>query len=381
MARRPFHWPDVVRSVGLASDARKLILAMLGLILTRVGIMGLDYVFGNPWPASPLPVSLRVWRDLFSPEWLAETLAMATWLVTEPPRLIVEPLIELLRSNTPGMRRLQAALACAWILAVWGLIGGAIARIAVVQTTGNGGGGVLGSLRFALRRWLPLVGAPLGPFLLGAMFATPAILAGLVSKLFHNSPFVAGLVSPVAVVCAAFLAFLLIALVLAWPLMHLTVAAEGEDIFDAISRSFSYVNQRLIRYTTCLILAWLAGSIGLFFVFWFASMVLVLSMSLLSVFGDLQFFEAVYEIGAIDVRRSSTSLLSAIGLVGLMVHAWAYSYFWSALSVIYLMLRRDVDGTPWHDVYLESHEADEFAPKSPTLDLTGSPGSPPVPEA
>lgn len=38
------------------------------------------------------------------------------------------------------------------------------------------------------------------------------------------------------------------------------------------------------------------------------------------------------------------------GVVALLVHGWIYAYFWTAASFIYLMLRRDVDGTPWTDV-------------------------------
>jgi hypothetical protein len=48
-------------------------------------------------------------------------------------------------------------------------------------------------------------------------------------------------------------------------------------------------------------------------------------------------------------------------VVALFVHAWVYSYFWSASTVIYLILRRDVDGTSWHDVYLPAEEAETFA--------------------
>jgi hypothetical protein len=376
---RPFPWPEVVRSVGLASDARKLVLALLGLVMTRLGFFALDVAFNNIVPTPP-PFFLAGWGSTFSSDFLAETLEMAAWIVTEPPRLVIEPFLELFRINNPGIRKLQAAVACLWVVAIWGVIGGAIARVAVVQTTGNGRVGVLGALRFAVRRWLPLVGAPFGPLLLAALIAAPAILGGLASHLAPNSQVVASLLAFVAIVSAALLAFLLIASILAWPLMHLTVAAEGEDIFDAISRSFSYVNQRFLRYVTCLILAWLLGSIGLFLVSWFASLVLALSLNLLSVSGKVALFDAVYRVERFDLRHNPPIVLGWPGLCGLIVYAWAYSYFWSAISVIYLMLRRDVDGTPWHDVYLESHEADEFAPKPPTLDAVEAPTISPAAE-
>ncbi len=41
-------------------------------------------------------------------------------------------------------------------------------------------------------------------------------------------------------------------------------------------------------------------------------------------------------------------------LVVWVAHAYIYSYFWSAIAAIYLILRQDVDGTDPYDVYLPS---------------------------
>ena len=60
-----------------------------------------------------------------------------------------------------------------------------------------------------------------------------------------------------------------------------------------------------------------------------------------------------------DLTR--TVRLFWIKLVGWLVHGWIYSYFWSAASIIYLILRRDVDGTEWYSVFLPEHASDTFA--------------------
>ena len=141
-------------------------------------------------------------------------------------------------------------------------------------------------------------------------------------------------------------------LALGWPLMHATVAAEGEDAPDALSRSYSYVNQRAARYLAHAAASWIIGGIGLAVAFLFARVVVTLA-------------DWGVGLGAPD-PLPSTDLADSVRafwprLVGVLVHAWAYSYFWSASSLIYLILRRDVDGTPWHDVYLPEHAADTFA--------------------
>src|SRR6185437_11793011 len=101
---------------------------------------------------------------------------------------------------------------------------------------------------------------------------------------------------------------------------------------------------------------WLAslaiGSIGLFVVIVFARVVLALA-------------DWGVALGAPESIPSNELAASGhlfwTSFVGWLVHAWIYSYFWSAASIIYLILRRDVDGTAWHDVYLPEHGAETFA--------------------
>ncbi len=44
-------------------------------------------------------------------------------------------------------------------------------------------------------------------------------------------------------------------------------------------------------------------------------------------------------------------------VVWLLAYGWVYSYFWSAAAQIYLLLRQDVDGTPWDDIHLPERDA------------------------
>ena len=66
------------------------------------------------------------------------------------------------------------------------------------------------------------------------------------------------------------MSIILLSLAVGWPLMHATIAAEGEDGFDALSRSFAYVHQRPLRYAALLLLAWALGILGLIVVGLFA---------------------------------------------------------------------------------------------------------------
>ena len=48
-----------------------------------------------------------------------------------------------------------------------------------------------------------------------------------------------------------------------------------------------------------------------------------------------------------------------IGLVWLLTIGFAYSYFWSASTLIYFLLRRDVDATEMEEVYIEEEEEED----------------------
>jgi hypothetical protein len=46
-------------------------------------------------------------------------------------------------------------------------------------------------------------------------------------------------------------------------------------------------------------------------------------------------------------------------LLFFMIVGFVYSYFWSASTIIYYLLRRDVDNTEMQEVYMEGEEEDE----------------------
>ena len=68
----------------------------------------------------------------------------------------------------------------------------------------------------------------------GLLYWLPAGIGTVLGGVFLFIPLVLGLV----------MAILLVGLLAGWPLMHASVAAEADDTLDALSRTFSYLNQR-----------------------------------------------------------------------------------------------------------------------------------------
>ena len=137
-------------------------------------------------------------------------------------------------------------------LVVWSVFGGAISRIAAVHVARDEKLSIRSALVFSVGKFLSFLCAPLIPLLVPALRrrgrhgSSPSFVTGNHPRgrpeprrradrpRVHRSP-----CSP-----ALFMALLLLGLVGGFNLMYPTIAVEGSDSFDAISRSFSYVYVR-----------------------------------------------------------------------------------------------------------------------------------------
>ena len=393
-----FPWLILVRAVSLAMRARLLFLATLALLLTIGGWAGISYLFSGsddlavkawrasygscPWKAvqknDPLPrdalVSPLVLRDEFSPPELGvfpqSPYYDAWWQLSAPFRQLF--------SHKLTFVSLAFIVLCGlWVTAVSALFGGAITRIATMKIAREEQIGVRPALKHVRQKFLAYFSAPLLP-LVGVLLVTvPTALIGL---LMRSDPglLVAGLVWPLVLVGGLLMGIFLLGLFFGWPLMWGAISTEGSDSFDALSRSYSYVYQRPYHYLFYSVVASFLGLLGGLLVYYFASAVI-----------HLVFWAASWgsSNARLDVVQHHADLLGTVGgwgveligfwtgLVKLVALGFVYSYFWTASTTIYLLLRYHVDGTELDEVYLEEGTATHGLP---TL-TTDSAGVPVVP--
>ncbi|MCH7700268.1 MAG: hypothetical protein IID37_01155 [Planctomycetes bacterium] len=214
---------------------------------------------------------------------------------------------------------------------------------------------VMGALGFLMLR-IPVLGD-----VLGGLFFAGFLLLGFLAALIGLGTLLSG--------------------GLFWPV----IAAEGTDAFDAVSRSFPYVFGRpwkALVYATVMIgygaVCWMAVRILAFVLLWVAHTGVTLFGSqgtiLANGFAGAEglwsaptlalfypsgmatdgFFEA-FSAGAVKLW-----VLLIIGLV------WAFplSFFLAANTVVYALLRRDVDSTDLDEVYIEGYEETPFGGES-----------------
>jgi hypothetical protein len=327
---------------------------------------GIFISFFNYEVRSLLPIfyallSLR-WFEAFGGVWA---------FVVEGPRLLF------------GSHPLFAILFTAWFLAIWAIFGGAISRIAAVHVARDEKLSIREALRFSISKFLSFLFAPLIPLII--LLGIGAALAAAGWVLFHIplvGPPVAGTFFFVALLGGFVMALVLVGTLGGANLMFPTVAVEGSDSFDAISRSFSYVFARPWRMLLYTLTALVYGAITYLFVRFFIYLVLGLTHFFVSWWlgGDPgKYFphmwprpvwaELPYQ-GGYDSLKWSEDFAS--GMISLWVYlvisllgAYAISFYFSASTIIYYLMRREVDATEMNDVYLEESDDDFADPASP----------------
>ncbi len=351
-------WLRLFRAPRLAIDISKLVLAAAGLILLQIGWGALNRLLPESSAVTPLlhtSPAAPSWGDRMSLDMVSwEFSRLVAWRLFEPAQVFATPLIALF---TPGKSfgwYLHAGLAVLWVLSVGGIVGGAIARIAVLQVSRSQGPGALGAIGFALRYAVLLIATPLFPLIavslcalvcagVGALFRLPAGIGSAVGGVLLFIPLLLSVV----------MACLLFGLAAGWPLLLASVAAEAEDVLDALSRSFSYLNQRLGKFVLCVVLAGVIGIPALVAIDLLATVVTHLAAWGVGLSAPASSLAGLVASGAGEgslVQPDSLWPSFWRGVVALLVQSWIYAYFWTAAAFIYLLLRHDVDGTPWTEV-------------------------------
>ncbi|MGF1583143.1 MAG: hypothetical protein ACFCD0_27800 [Gemmataceae bacterium] len=334
------------------------------------------------------------------------------WLISDQVPVMIEPLIKLLTpviylfhpSADSLWNRLYLLCVLFWTLATWAFFGGAITRMAVVQVARhNEKVGLRDAFTFACRRYksyflcqfLPMIFLGFLALLLGIFGFFENLLVG-VGDILLTAVFL-----PLALLFGLIMAVVLIGLI-GWPLMYTTISAEGTDSFDAISRSYSYVFQAPWYYLGYCLLAVLYGAALVFFVGLMGSLTVYLTKFGMSLFPivpnrdpsmlfmwaptsygwrDLLLYQAPHAIPQKVVLPSGEVIESAYRLspdylstlqihnyIGaffvafwtymlfLVVIGFGYSFFWTATSVIYLLMRREVDDTEMDEIHFEEED-------------------------
>lgn len=262
---------------------------------------------------------------------LGESFSWMTW----PLETVFQPARRLFDFGNRWSEVATAWTSLLWALLVWGVFGGAMSRMMAVRFARDESVGLRAALRCSIRNWQSYLYAPLLPMLGVGFFTLVAFSVGSLERwLVVSNGTVLAVSGFVPVLSALAMTILLGLMAIGWPLMTTAISAEGSDGFDGLSRAFGYVLNRFWYLLGLTLLVWFIGAV---------------MSSLLLVFFETTFWLVNWSVGPTSENDSGTLWFDMLNIVRLAV---SVSFFWSATTVIYFLLRQSDDGTPLDQVYI-----------------------------
>jgi hypothetical protein len=237
--------------------------------------------------------------------------------------------------------------------------------------------GIRGALAFSSQRFLSYVTAPLLPILGIGVFWGLCALAGLIGRIPGIGDAIVGATFIVPLVFGLIMALILLGAVAGWPLMYATISTEERsDAFDGFSRPYSYIYGRPWQYLGYTLAALVIGSISVFFVSVMAVLMVYLAgWGVASGMGESAstLFQVSPQLtGGRDlvVTAEELSITPGTALAGIWLHlvatllmGFVSSYFWTASTIVYFLLRQSDDASDLEEIYVsDEDEQDDLYP-------------------
>ncbi len=258
-------------------------------------------------------------------------------------------------------------------LVVMSVAGGAICRIAALQFARDEKPGLTEALRFSTKKFTSFFTVPLALVGIIIFIGFFIFLLGLVGNIPWAGKPIMVIFLLLALIAGGLITIVLIGTVAGFNLMFPAVAYDNSDCFDAISRSFSYVFAKPWRMGFYTVIAAIYGAICYIFVRFFAFVLLwVTNSSLrLGILGDNSKLTEIWQddptftqlvvqpnwptLTGLESFAAFLVYLLLLAIVVLVI-AFIVSFYFSANTIIYSLMRKAVDNTALEDVYVTSEQ-------------------------
>ncbi|MFQ5591164.1 MAG: hypothetical protein ACE5HE_08385 [Phycisphaerae bacterium] len=285
------------------------------------------------------------------------------------------------------------------LLLIWSWGGGAICRIAALEFARGEKPSLQQAHHYAMKH---LVGgfalAPCIPLIGMGIVMVMMIVGGMVLRVPVLGDLLAGTAFPLAILAGFLVAILLVGLLIGGSLLWPAVAAEAQDAYDAFSRAMSYAFSKPWKTVFYAFITLVYGGICWVFVNVFTLLALGIVRAIVS-FGTSPF--GWWQRGTEGNATSKMELLwprcghgawyswpawdqltwyehysgFVIGLCVLLVVAlmWAFlaTFYYCSSTVVYFLLRRDIDKTELTEVADDEDEAEPAVPPGPDAPPSG----------
>ena len=424
-------WTIIFRSLSSASSITVLTLALLGLVAMPMGWVLAETLFIDSSLQSDQTMSeiIQYNRNPYKRVFLAtdedanainilgarlsgprmvftQLVEPFTHLFSIPPHHAIDGVAMGTSSRWSVRAFLYLLTGCVTNLLIWSFVGVAICRVCLLKLTRNEPMSLDEAFSFAIEKSLAALGAVGIPLLAVAAMCVPTFFLGLLMGI-DLGVLVVGLLWFAVLALAAAMAILLLGLMFGWPLMVASVACEGQNNFDAMTRSYAYTFQRPLNYAMYLIIAMVFGGCCWLVVanltdgivnlsYWstsFGTSLVSGDDSRMDVIRSLTAPTTIDENGVVVADDPTPLFLGRSMIRGWswlarsVAAAFVYGLFWCMASAIYLLLRKDVDDTEIDEISIVNQQRSYELPPlktdengipqvqkpTPTPEATGAP--------
>lgn len=159
----------------------------------------------------------------------------------------------------------QIALTTAVFVSIWSFFGGAILRATALRQTRDEPLSIAAALRFGGANWGTLVNAPVIVLLFAGFFTLLNMAIGaVISVWLIGSSLLVLILFPILLISSLLVTFSILGGLVTLPMMWAGVAIEQNGALEAVSRTFSYLFARPLRFFVGYLLIAVLASIVLF---------------------------------------------------------------------------------------------------------------------
>ena len=380
-ARSVWWWIPLSRAPQPSIKMTTLILSLLAMWVAQVGIWlgvmlfspagsdGQEWSFNwdsfsNPQPASGAeqpefvePTENSVW-----PEFQGTSSPILAWLSSG---------YRSVTSLGPGPKSLAfLSFVALWLTLSFSLLGGVLARRAMVELGQQSIAPWGESFSIVFSRWLSFLWAT-GMHLVGLLgLLLPFALLGLLARTGNIGATIAGVCLLIAFPLVFAVGRLMMSMVFCYPLSVCAIAAEKKaDAFEGFSRSNAYLFQRPVVAVLCVLVLMLVGLVGEQLVLWTLS------------FGWALISGLFLYVAGNEQQSANAYVGTGNQLLGQLLSAYWFSFFWSSSAAIYLILRRSVDSTELHELDSIEDPVETTLPEIPRTPPESATAAPETPQA
>ena len=353
-------WLDIFAGFRIAFSMKKILLGTACVYVTILLLLGFLYVASHWWPEARLHLDgLLADPAQAAPQLVSEVAAGASGLVARRG---------LNADGSVAFAPIGTALGLgAIVLLAWCFFCGPIFRIAAVEFATDGNLPLSEGFSFAHKRLGSFFWSPVVPLIFVVMLLLAASVVGLLGRIPVAGAPLMGIFFILALFLTAIALIILLATVFGCGFMWPTIAVEGTNSCDAISRASNYILARPWKTFWCWLVAAAYGAVTIAFVGAFAWLMLRVAFACVSFGMGGESFAAIESyLAQMRIAPEATTAVVIAGfclkvafiLVVGLVCGFAVSYDCTACTIIYFVIRRDVDGTGMDEVFLPEAEAE-----------------------